>query len=82
MSWWQYSDGSDSDYSGGARAVATGIDTKSLAIACAMTGELREKVHAHGSGGENRTDAGDSEHLAMTYSTLKLDQQIKLPLLC
>lgn len=26
-----------------ARGVATGIDTKSLAIACAMTGELREK---------------------------------------
>ena len=25
------------------RGVATGIDTKSLAIACAMTGELREK---------------------------------------
>jgi hydroxymethylglutaryl-CoA lyase len=29
-----------------ARGVATGIDTKSLAIACAMTGELREK-YAH-----------------------------------
>src|SRR5271167_4495054 len=26
-----------------ARGVATGIDTKSLAVACAMTGELREK---------------------------------------
>jgi hydroxymethylglutaryl-CoA lyase len=26
-----------------ARGIATGIDTKSLAIACAMTGELREK---------------------------------------
>ena len=26
-----------------ARGVSTGIDTKSLAIACAMTGELREK---------------------------------------
>jgi len=29
-----------------ARGVATGIDTKSLAIACAMTGELRER-YAH-----------------------------------
>jgi hydroxymethylglutaryl-CoA lyase len=29
-----------------ARGVATGIDTKSLAVACAMTGELREK-YAH-----------------------------------
>ena len=29
-----------------ARGVSTGIDTKSLAIACAMTGELREK-YAH-----------------------------------
>ncbi len=29
-----------------ARGVATGIDTRSLAIACAMTGELREK-YAH-----------------------------------
>ena len=28
------------------RGVATGIDTKSLAVACAMTGELREK-YAH-----------------------------------
>ncbi len=26
-----------------ARGISTGIDTKSLAIACAMTGELREK---------------------------------------
>jgi len=31
-----------------ARGVATGIDTKSLAIACAMTGELRER-YAHAS---------------------------------
>jgi hydroxymethylglutaryl-CoA lyase len=31
-----------------ARGVSTGIDTKSLAVACAMTGELREK-YAHGS---------------------------------
>ena len=30
-----------------ARGVATGIDAKSLAIACALTGELREK-YAHG----------------------------------
>ena len=29
-----------------ARGVATGIDTKSLAIACAMTGDLRER-YAH-----------------------------------
>ncbi len=30
-----------------ARGVATGIDTKSLAIACAMTGDLRERfAHA------------------------------------
>ncbi len=29
-----------------ARGAATGIDTKSLAIACAMTGELRER-YAH-----------------------------------
>ncbi len=29
-----------------ARGASTGIDTKSLAIACAMTGELREK-HEH-----------------------------------
>jgi hydroxymethylglutaryl-CoA lyase len=28
------------------RGVSTGIDTKSLAMACAMTGELREK-YAH-----------------------------------
>ena len=26
-----------------ARGVATGIDTRSLAVACAMTGELRER---------------------------------------
>ena len=31
-----------------ARGVSTGIDTKSLAVACAMTGELREK-YAHAS---------------------------------
>jgi hypothetical protein len=29
-----------------ARGVSTGIDAKSLAIACAITGELREK-YAH-----------------------------------
>ena len=36
-----------------ARGVATGIDTKSLAIACAMTGDLRERyAHAPEAGRE------------------------------
>src|SRR5271163_4466274 len=40
-----------------ARGVATGIDTKSLAVACAMTGDLREKyTHA--------TDSADAAETA------------------
>jgi hypothetical protein len=30
-----------------ARGVSTGIDTKSLALACAITGELREHYAQH-----------------------------------
>ena len=41
-----------------ARGVATGIDTKSLAIACAMTGDLREKYADHADAGSH---AGGSE---------------------
>ena len=37
------------------RGVSTGIDTKSLAVACAMTGELREK-YAHASDPANAAE--------------------------
>ncbi len=43
-----------------ARGVATGIDTKSLAIACAMTHELREK-HAGEASGANHTGESGPE---------------------
>lgn len=45
-----------------ARGVATGIDTKSLAIACAMTGELREKYADHSKAGDPVGGSGPEEH--------------------
>jgi hydroxymethylglutaryl-CoA lyase len=42
-----------------ARGAATGIDTKSLAIACAMTGELREKYAKEPAGAEGTEQAID-----------------------
>jgi hydroxymethylglutaryl-CoA lyase len=41
-----------------ARGVATGIDTKSLAIACAMTHDLREKYAGHAEGDEHVSESG------------------------
>jgi hydroxymethylglutaryl-CoA lyase len=46
-----------------ARGVATGIDTKSLAIACAMTGDLREKYAATPNAGDGN---GGSEEAHQT----------------
>lgn len=43
-----------------ARGAATGIDTKSLAIACAMTGDLREK-YANYPDAEKRTESSGEE---------------------
>ncbi len=48
-----------------ARGVATGIDTKSLAIACAMTGDLREKYAANPSApshADHAEDPGQDAH--------------------
>jgi hydroxymethylglutaryl-CoA lyase len=48
-----------------ARGVATGIDTKSLAIACAMTGDLREKYAAHpGAEGGSGAAGAEANHTA------------------
>jgi hydroxymethylglutaryl-CoA lyase len=41
-----------------ARGVATGIDTKSLAIACAMTHDLREKYAGQADGGNDVGESG------------------------
>jgi hydroxymethylglutaryl-CoA lyase len=41
-----------------ARGVATGIDTKSLAIACAMTHDLREKYAGQPDGGNHVDESG------------------------
>ena len=43
-----------------ARGVATGIDTKSLAIACAMTHDLREQYAGHAEG-DNHVDESGQE---------------------
>jgi hydroxymethylglutaryl-CoA lyase len=45
-----------------ARGVAIGIDTKSLAIACAMTGDLREKYADHSNAGDQAGGAGPETH--------------------
>jgi hydroxymethylglutaryl-CoA lyase len=45
-----------------ARGVATGIDTKSLAIACAMTGDLREKYADHSNEGDQAGGRGPEAH--------------------
>ncbi|MDE3168925.1 MAG: hydroxymethylglutaryl-CoA lyase [Acidobacteriota bacterium] len=45
-----------------ARGVATGIDTKSLAIACAMTHELRAKYADHGDAQSESDGSGTEEN--------------------
>lgn len=45
-----------------ARGVATGIDTKSLAIACAMTGDLREKYANEPNAGDHAGGTGEETH--------------------
>jgi hydroxymethylglutaryl-CoA lyase len=45
-----------------ARGVPTGIDTKSLAIACAMTGDLREKYATHPDAGDGPAGPGEEKH--------------------
>jgi len=45
-----------------ARGVATGIDTKSLAIACAMTGHLREKYASDPNAADDAGGSGEETH--------------------